>query len=78
MFVLIIIMVIIAAYQIPVLLRRKDLGYRELIAFLILWFISGLYAILVIMEVPVVSPFTLITKIVSKIINMVDVYLMVI
>lgn len=63
----VILMLIIAFFELPSLLKERK--YRELTAFLVLWLIAGTYAGLVVLELPLVSPFVLITEIVTYINN---------
>ncbi len=54
MFFLIMIMVLIALFQVPALVRHGYWG--ELAAFSLLWIISGAYATLVVLNVPLIAP----------------------
>lgn len=56
-------MFIIAFWQVPRLLKLKQ--YRELVFFLGMWIIAGVYALLVVMDFPLISPFEIIARVVS-------------
>ena len=60
MYLIIAVMLIIAFLQIPELYKEKK--YRELGAFLVMWVISGAYALVVDLDIPLVSPFELIVS----------------
>lgn len=63
----VILMLIIAFFEVPSLLKERK--YRELTAFFVLWLIAGTYAALVVLDLPLINPFVLITEIVTYINN---------
>lgn len=60
---LLFVMLLIAVFQVPVLVKKEE--YRELFMFTGIWLIAGIYASLVVLDIPFISPFQLITKIVE-------------
>ncbi len=60
----IVILLIIAGLEIPRQYQKKK--PRELISFLVLWFISGVYSLLIAADVNFTSPFELLSKYMPK------------
>jgi len=59
-------MILVIALQIPGLLRRKE--NRDLIILLTFWLIAGIYAFFVVTDRPLLSPFEIITDLVTDLV----------
>ena len=55
------VMLAIAIFHVPDLYKNNN--YRQLAAFLVFWIISGVYAIVVVRDISLISPFDLIISI---------------
>jgi hypothetical protein len=66
MIVIIPIMILVIALQIPGLVRRKE--YRDLTILLIFWLITGVYVFFVVTDRPLLSPFEIITDLVTDLV----------
>jgi hypothetical protein len=67
MIIFILFMIFIFALQISGLIHQKE--YRDLRILLIIWLIAGVYAFFIVTDRPLLSPFEIITDLVTKLIN---------
>ncbi len=67
MILLILILLLVAGWQLPLLYNQKK--YREMVAFIVLWLVSGIYGGIVVMDIPLISPFEIITNTITTITN---------
>jgi hypothetical protein len=64
MYLVMILMLIIVVYQIPQLYQQKS--YKEMAVFMGLWLISEVYALIVALDISLISPFELITIVIEQ------------